>query len=863
MNKLQSTIEGRFLPFVEKPVRYIGNELNIVRKDLDVVSLHGVLCFPDTYEIGMSHFGLQVLYHIVNSRPEWALSRCFHPMPDAQKLLRCEKIPLYCLEYMRPLAEADWVGFTVQYELQYTNILNMLDLGGIPVYSRERDECCPIVIAGGPCMNNPEPIAEFIDAFAIGDGEETIVTLCTVMEHGKKHKLSRKETLLALGKIPGVYVPSLVSFEKKGLFTVPVPGQAAIKAAKIPELKSEYYPDKPLVPLINVVHHRLAVEIMRGCTRGCRFCSAGLYYRPVRERSSRDIAAQIERSIGSTGWREIGLLSLSTTDYSDVTNLLQNILALMRKRHIEVSIPSTRIDALTEEQMDMLDAITNTSSFTLAPEAGSMRLRKIINKDFTDETIFNTVNLLMERNVQTLKLYFMIGLPTENADDIESIVRMIKTIAGMARRRAKRRMVNVSISPFSPKAQTPFQWEAMDSVQSLLEKSRYIKQSLMSEHNVKVSYREPAMALLETIMARGDRAVSRLIYEAWKNGAHSDGWDEYFNFERWEHAAENVSINMDIYASMIPHKQALPWSAVSNGVSVEFLADDLKQALNGQFLPDCRTDQCYECGVCDSKASRNIQKGTSHGVIDKCTNNELVVKPAKPQGPYHYYRYKYAKSGGMRFLGSRDMMNIFNRSFIAACIPLAFSNGYHPHPRIAFGPPLPFGVIGLSELFEIVTISPVSPDQLLSINKWLPKDMEVHNCMQLNTKEESLNVLIAGAEYEFAPSFEISVTELDRIVEDALSKQEILVLIKENDTAPDIGIAKNIRPFIHAMSVQKKGLRGSIVAVLSHLPKATCRPAELVAGLFPDHQFTDFIVYRKECLKKEAGNLITLWKDSI
>ena len=860
MNKLQPLIDSRFLPFVEKPMRYIGNELNIIRKDLRAVSLHGVLCFPEIYDIGMSHFGIQVLYHIVNSRLQWALSRCFHPAPDAQELLRREKIPLYCLEYSLPLSEADWVGFTVQYELQYTNILNMLDLGGIPLFSRERDDHCPIIIAGGPCMNNPEPIADFVDAFAIGDGEETIVALCEAMDRCKKNECSRAKTLEALGNIRGVYVPSLFSFERKGLFTVPVSGPFPVRAAKIPELKAENYPDYPLVPLIDVVHHRLAVEVMRGCTRGCRFCSAGTYYRPVRERTIRDIYGQISRSIASTGWRDIGLLSLSTADYSTLPQLLESMAALASQHHLEVSIPSTRVDALTMDQMDMLDSVSRISSFTLAPEAGSARLRAVINKDFSDEMIMNAVDMLMRRNVQTVKLYFMIGLPTECREDIEAMVRLIRDIALMVKRTSRRRMVNVAISPFSPKPQTPFQREAMDTMEALLEKSRYIKQSLSSERNVKVSYREPAMAFLETVMARGDRRVSQIILEAWKNGAQSDGWDEYFNFERWRHAAEKKSIDMDIYASMIPREQTLPWSAISNGVSDKFLADDLQRALNGQFRSDCRTGRCHECGVCDSKTRRTIHNEPLLGALRD--NYSVQVRPAEAESTYHY-RYKYAKTGELRFLGNRDLMNVFNRAFNASRIPLAFSKGFHPHPRIAFGPPLPFGVNGLSELFDIVTTGPVPDNELLLINKWLPENLRVRNCMHLNMKEASLNVLVTGAEYIFLPSFEISDDDLGRVLEKAISKQDILVQIKENVEQDSPMSVKNIRPYIYGLRLHNAGSDTAIEAVLSLLPKATCRPSELIAGLFPDRQFTEFAVYRKECLTKEAGNLIALWKDSI
>jgi radical SAM family uncharacterized protein/radical SAM-linked protein len=840
---LRASVERFLLPHVEKPMRYAGGELNAVCKDPGAVSLRGVLCFPDMYDIGMSHYGSQILYHIVNKHPSWTLSRCFSPAPDAEAIMRRHGIPLFTLEYFSPVGAADWIGFSVQYELQATNILNMLDLAGVPLTSSKRRDGGPIIIAGGPCVGNPEPLAAFIDAFVIGDGERAIVEICAALDRARRLKLTREETVRRLSGLDGVYVPALVPVRQSGRFQVPDAPAGSLRAARIQTLAPENYPVDPVVPLIDVVHHRLAVEVMRGCTRGCRFCSAGMQYRPLRERPPEEICAQIEKSIAATGWRDVGLLSLSSADYGGLDELLARAARFKETAHIRLSMPSTRIDALSPAQFDAINSISSASSFTIAPEAGSERLRRVINKGLTDQQIIAMASMLMERNVQTLKLYFMIGLPTETDEDMAALINLVSAISGRARALSGRKRINVSLSPFSPKPHTPFQWEAASPAEILMDKSRRIKQALSARTNVKVSYRGPDIAFLETVMARGDRRMSRVIAEAWQRGAKFDGWEEHFDMARWRGAAAAVQVDLNAYADAIPLEQELPWHGIFAGVSREFLLRERQRAYDGVMTGDCRSGACNQCGACTG------------GRVCVRTHSRPSPAPAKSEKPApaaterHYYRFVYSKARGMRFLGHLDMVRVFERAFLAAGISLEYSSGFTVHPRIAFGPPLPRGATGDAELFDAVLTVPLSDGQAESVNRWLPQDLRLIKAAKLPAKPSPVNAAIAAARYRFLPMGGSSLPMADALRRFEASEKVVVECEKEG-----VRTEKEIRSLVFDIA-QVPGTRG-FQATLSLLPGKTCKPSELVRALFPGLSAADFLIARLECLTRKDGNLV-------
>lgn len=846
---LKQKIERELLPFVEKPMRYIGNELNSVVKNCNQVSLHGVLCFPEIYDIGMSHHGSHILYHIVNNHQSWSLARCYHPWIDAEDIMRKNAIPLYSLEYFTPICQADWLGFSLQYELHYTNFINMLDLAGIPLFSKERNEHHPLIICGGPCMTNPEPIADFCDACVIGDGEEVIVKICTLLERFKQQHESREKELIALSELPGVYVPALYPVEKEKGLVVPQisSNKPPVKITKVKTLCDSAYPQKQLVPLMEIVHDRFCTEIMRGCTRACRFCAAGIYYRPVRERSVSSIIGQMTQGMIHNGWGSAGLLSLSTADYSGFQQLLEQSKHVSELSNTRLSLPSTRIDALNEQLLQALNACAPATSFTIAPEAGSQRLRDVINKDFTEETILQTVKTLLRNNIQTIKLYFMIGLPTETDDDIAAVIQLVMTIAHLTRAVSRRRNVHVSISPFSPKPHTPFQWEAMESKDQLLYKGKKIKSALRHLKNVKVSYRNPDMTFLETVLIRGDRALSQVIHEAWEQGARFDGWDDRFSLHFWELAAEKCHIDLHTYVQQIPVEQILPWQSIHCGVHQSFLLQERQRAYQAAITKDCRSGPCYHCGACDD-CTRVIISDTAAD----CSQNPVDVSYIRTCQDNHnqrfLYRYNYSKENLARFIGHRTLVSLFHSAMRASNIPIVYSKGFHSLPQFSFAPPLPMGIMGSAELFDIQTHAPLDIEKSFFPNL-LPEGIHINRIVPLYEETSSLHATIVAAAYTFIPIQPTSDNELSKAVENITSRDSLVIDVEKKGKQ----MRKDLKPLIHEIRVMRNADTSGITAVLSLLPANTCRPDELLRCLFPSATMADFIITRTACLMNDNG----------
>ncbi len=586
---------------VIKPARYSGGEWNIATKDWDKTTVRVALSYPDLYELGMSTLAIHILYELLNSQPDVLAERVFAPWPDMAAQLRSNGIPLFSLESKHPLKDFDIVGFSLGYELTYTNVLNMLYLAHIPLLASERNDSHPLVIAGGSCALNPEPMADFIDGFVIGDGEEIALELVSSLRDWKSDGAPREERLRRLAQIPGVYVPSLyqVAYEANGFFKSINPtvaeASASIKRRIIAKLPPP--PTRPVVPYIEITHDRGAVEIQRGCSRGCRFCQAGNIYRPVRERPPEEVLRAVGELMANCGYNEFSLVSLSTSDYPRIDELVASLFQHYQGQNLILSLPSLRIDNLSFKLLDSL-ATHKRTGLTFAPEAGSQRLRKAVNKNTAEDTILGTAAEAFSRGWNALKLYFMLGLPTETKDDIKAIADLIDKISSLGKRtRGRRPQIRVSLSTFVPKPHTPFQWVAQESEEQLNTKIELLKQRLRRKE-VRLSWNEPNLSQLEAAMSRGDRRLARVIHRAWQLGNNFDGWSEHFNYENWLRAFQESGLEPGCYAQReLSLDEPLPWAHIDIGVSQALLKREFKNALKNQETPDCRYQDCSACGL--------------------------------------------------------------------------------------------------------------------------------------------------------------------------------------------------------------------------------------------------------------------------
>ncbi|MBE5783209.1 MAG: TIGR03960 family B12-binding radical SAM protein [Clostridiales bacterium] len=598
---------------VQKPARYIGGEMNAVLKPWDSVKIRFAFCFPDTYEIAMSHLGMKILYHLINERSDALCERVCMPDADMADLMRQEQVPLFGLESRNELKDFDIVGFTLQYEMSFSNILEMLDLGNIPVYGRDRGEDMPLVVAGGPCAFNPEPLAPFIDAFMIGDGEEVMHELIDTVRDCKEKGASKKDTLRALAQVEGVYVPSLyeAAYNEDGTLSSFAPiddaAPAVVKKRVVKNLSNAVYPDKIPVPYTDIVHDRMVLEIMRGCTRGCRFCQAGMLYRPVRERSMDRLLQLADSLQKSTGYEEMSLSSLSSGDFTCLPQLISELMKRYQDKRVSVSLPSMRIDNIVKQSLEETQRVKK-SGLTLAPEAGTQRLRDVINKGVTEEDLIRAVTDAFECGWSSVKLYFMMGLPTETDEDLQGIGHLAKKVVDAyyslpKEQRAKGLRVTCSASVFVPKPFTPFQWAGQDTIETVHEKQEALRQYLKIKC-VNFNWHESHLSMLEACIARGDRRIGDVIYHAWKRGCRMDGWNEHFKMDQWLAAFEDCQLDPSFYAYRErPYEELLPWQFIDAGVSQEYLRRENEKAKAGTVTRDCRHG-CNGCGlhkwdVCD------------------------------------------------------------------------------------------------------------------------------------------------------------------------------------------------------------------------------------------------------------------------
>jgi radical SAM family uncharacterized protein/radical SAM-linked protein len=716
------------LSAVEKPSRYLGTEINRVLKDPGAVRLRVALAFPDLYEIGTSHFGLQILYHLLNAMPAVAAERVFAPADDMEAHLRRLGRPLFSLESQTPLGQFDIIGFSLLYELNYTNVLAMLDLAGIPLRAADRGPGHPLVIAGGPCTCNPEPMADFFDAMVVGDGEETAAQLAEAWLLWKASGDPARDSLLRRwSEIPGVYIPAFFEphHDSSGFQTLAprLEGYTRVRRAIMADLNAAAFPQTPVIPFGKPVHDRLRLEISRGCTRGCRFCQAGMLYRPVRERSPETLFDLAAASLAATGYEDLSLLSLSTGDYGCIVPLLERLMGRFASERIAVSLPSLRAGTLTPELMQLIRQVRKTG-FTIAPEAGSQRLRDVINKNIGEDEIVRTVQDAFEMGWRLVKLYFMIGLPTETDEDLRETVRLVRRLRTLRGPKGRRGQLNVSFAAFIPKSHTPFQWASqMGYAQARDTLGRLHRELDMP--GVEFKWQNPEMSQLEGVLARGDRRLGAAVEAAFRRGCRFDGWGDRLDLGRWLAAFAAVGIDPDVYTTR-PRDlgEPLPWDHIDIRVEKSYLKAEWEKALAGAATGDCRDGSCNACGSCDFD---RVQPRVHRRMAQP---QELVPPPADPTA-YKKIQVSYSKMGPARFFGHLELVNLFLRALKRTGILVRYSEGFHPKPKVAFDDPLPTGYESEEERMVMTVAADLAPRRLLDgLNAALPDGLRVHACTE-------------------------------------------------------------------------------------------------------------------------------------
>jgi len=761
---LSSIIDTQILPAVQRPSRYLGTELNSVHKDPAEVDTRICLCYPDLYDLALGNLGLLVLYAILNQQSGVWAERAYAPAPDLEEVLRGRGLPLFSVESRTPLCEFDMLGFTLQYELTYTNLLNMLELGGVPLLTIDRDASHPLVVAGGPGALNPEPLANFVDAFAVGDGEEVVLDLVAALRETRG--LPRDQRLTRLAEIPGLYVPALGADARR-------PCAPGVVRRVVEDFETALIPTAYLVPFTQQVHDRISLEVLRGCTHGCRFCQAGMVTRPVRERSVETVEAALREALTNTGYEGLALTSLNTCDHTQAGALLARAIQAARDHGADVSLPSLRLDAFSIDLADMVRSIRRTG-LTFAPEAATDRLRAVINKFIPDDELVETTRAVFARGWDLVKLYFMIGLPTEREEDVEAIADLTNRVLREGRRASNRARVNLGVATFVPKPHTPFQWVRQIGIEETLEKQALLRRRL-KKGLIKFGRHDAEASFLEGVFSRADRSAGKVLLAAFKQGCRLDGWSEYFDFARWQRAFEETGFDAEAQLAARPIDAALPWDHVDVLVGKDWLKQEAQRAHDAEPTPDCRAGKCHQCGVMEHvpaacqrmlgvhREGRRVEKpvlpppsppameSPARGTQGLQGPQGLQRHPVPvPRSPAQWkLRFRLSKTDRLRWLSHLELQTTLLRALRRARVPLAYSEGFHPHPKLSFASAIGVGVASEAEYADVVLSESLSPrDFVRSVNGVLPTGLRVNAACGVSMRQPALMAETRAETYE-------------------------------------------------------------------------------------------------------------------
>ena len=790
------------LKSVSKPGRYAGGEYGQILKDKSAVKARFAFCFPDTYEIGMSNLGVRLLYGSLNEHDDIWCERVYTPWVDMQEKMKEYNLPLTALESGDPLGEFDFVAFTLQYEMCYTNVLNMLNLAQIPLRSRDRSEDAPLIIGGGPCAYNPEPIADFFDLFNIGEGEDMLPAIVRLYIRMKEDGSYTRQAFLhkAAKTIPGVYVPSLyeVSYHDDGTIREyrpiydDIPRQ--VQKQIIKDLDKVYFPDKLVMPYTETVHDRIMLEVYRGCIRGCRFCQAGMIYRPVREKSPDVLNAQAKTLFDSTGYEEISLSSLSISDYTELEPLCDKLLSWTDENMVSLSLPSLRVDSFNKDLMARIETV-RSSSLTFAPEAGTQRLRDVINKNVREEDVLRAVQVAFDARKNAVKLYFMNGLPTETLADLDGIADLADKVAeayyqNPNRNKQRQVQVTISVSCFIPKPFTAFQWEAQDTMEMLAEKQEYLKTKIKNRH-VRYQHHDAKVSRIEAVLARGDRKLADALELASREGFCFDAWDEYFDYDKWMDVFERSGIDPAFYANrQFGLDEVLPWDIIDCGVTKEFFLRERAKAYEASTTPNCR-EKCSGCGA--------NRLGGVRAVCPGCKGEKTEVELPAQKSPVTSWnkletpktvRIKFRKVGDTQYISHLDLQRTMARVLVRAKIPMWYTQGFNPHAKVIFGLPLSVGTESECEFIDLRVDRDIPPSAVRDqLNRELTDEMRVVDAYEPTSKFQE----IGWAKYEIALRFDGASSDVADSIRALFAGQPITMVKKTKSGEKEIDISTMIR----------------------------------------------------------------------